>query len=251
MKWLVALIYAFVLAAPTAVILYSFSPTVVLELPPSGLSLSWYANLFDQPRLLTAIASSTLVAAGATTLALCVGVPAAFALSRSKRSITGTFLLSPLVVPGLILALGLLMSLRFVWPALIGSIWPLVLAHVLITVPWVIRTVAASLELFDRSQEEAARGLGASRLEAFLLVTLPAIRPGIVTGALFAFIVSFGNFALSLFFASGRVTTLPVAIFEYIDQFQDPTVAAASSLVIFGTTVAVIVASRMRDMELP
>jgi putative spermidine/putrescine transport system permease protein len=77
-------------------------------------------------------------------------------------------------------------------------------------------------------------------------VTLPAIRPGIVAGALFAFIVSFGNFALSLFFTSARVTTLPIAIFEYIDQYQDPTVAAASSIVIVGTTILVVLGEWLR-----
>ena len=111
--------------------------------------------------------------------------------------------------------------------------------------------MSANLEITDPHLEDAARGLGATPLETFFLVTLPAIRPGIVTGAIFAFIVSFGNFALSLFFASGRVTTLPVAIFEYIDQFQDPTVAAASSLVIFATTLLVVLATRVKKMGLP
>ncbi len=109
----------------------------------------------------------------------------------------------------------------------------------------------ANLEITDPRLEDAARGLGATPLETFFLVTLPTIRPAVVTGAIFAFIVSFGNFALSLFFASGRVTTLPVAIFEYIDQFQDPTVAAASSLVIFATTFLVVLATRAQKMELP
>ena len=96
----------------------------------------------------------------------------------------------------------------------------------------------------SRSIEEAARGLGATPLQVFWLVTLPSIKPGIVAGALFAFIVSFGNFALSLFFASGRVTTLPVAIFEYVDRFQDPTVAAISTIVI-GLTMILVFLGRV------
>ena len=192
-----------------------------------------------------------MIATLATALALVFGVPAVYALTRSRRTVLSALFLSPLILPGIVLALGILMAMSVTVPSLIGTVWPLIGAHVLVTVPWVIRTVSASLEITDPRLEDAARGLGATPLETFFLVTLPAIRPAVVTGAIFAFIVSFGNFALSLFFASGRVTTLPVAIFEYIDQFQDPTVAAASSLVIFATTFLVVLATRAKKTELP
>lgn len=244
-------IWAFLLLAPVIVLYYSFSPSVLLELPPSALTFRWYANLFEQDRLVTGIAASTVIATLATAIALVTGVPAAYALTRSGRSTLSAFFLSPLILPGIVLALGILMTMSVTAPSLAGTIWPLIGAHVLVTLPWVIRTVSANLEIASPDLEDAARGLGASPVETFFLVTLPSIRPGIVTGAIFAFIVSFGNFALSLFFASGRVTTLPVAIFEYIDQFQDPTVAAASSLVIIGTTCLVVLATRVKKMELP
>jgi len=251
MRGLVGLIYGFLALAPAIVVYYSFSPTVLLEVPPSGLTLRWYENLLHQDRLLTGIGASVVIATLATTLALAIGVPAAYALTRSRRTMLSVFFLSPLILPGIVLALGMLMAMSVTVPSLIGTVWPLIGAHVLVTVPWVIRTVSANLEITDPHLEDAARGLGATPLETFFLVTLPAIKPGIVTGAIFAFIVSFGNFALSLFFASGRVTTLPVAIFEYIDQFQDPTVAAASSLVIFATTLLVVLATRAKKMEMP
>jgi len=251
MRALVGLTYAFLLAAPLCVLMYSFSASVVLELPPTELTWRWYQNVLSQPRLLRAIVFSTLVASAASASAIAAGVPAAYAITRGRIRSLATFFLSPLVVPGIILALGLLMGLRRFAPSTLGSMWPLVLAHMLVTIPWVIRTVSANLELIDPAQEEAARSLGATPLQAFFLVTLPSIRPGIITGAAFAFIVSFGNFALSLFFTGASVTTLPVALFEYIDQFQDPTVAAASSLVILATTVVVVLASGLRKMELP
>jgi putative spermidine/putrescine transport system permease protein len=255
MRWVVGLLFGFLALAPAIVVYYSFSPTVVLEVPPSGLTLRWYENLFHQDRLLTGIGASVVIATLATTVALLTGVPTAYALStstsRSRRPILSAFFLSPLILPGIVLALGILMAMSAAAPSLIGTVWPLIGAHVLVTLPWVIRTVSANLEITDPSLEDAARGLGATPLETFFLVTLPAIRPGIVTGAIFAFIVSFGNFALSLFFASGSVTTLPVAIFEYIDQFQDPTVAAASSLVIFATTFLVVLATRAKKIEMP
>ena len=251
MKWLVATIYALLVLVPTIVVYYSFNPTVVLEVPPTALTLRWYENLFNQDRLMNGIAASVVIASLATTLALAAGVPAAYALTKSRHQVLSALFLSPLILPGIVLALGLLMTLSVAAPSLVGTVWPLIGAHVLVTLPWVIRTVSANLEIADPYLEEAARGLGASPLETFFLITLPTIRPAIVTGAIFAFIVSFGNFALSLFFASGRVTTLPVAIFEYIDQFQDPTVAAASSLVIFATTLLVVLATRAKSMELP
>ncbi len=254
MRLLVVLLYGFLLAAPLVVVYYSFSPTVVLELAPRKLTLVWYANLFERERLVQAIGVSALVATLASALALLTGIPAAYALTRGRfagRRALAAFFLSPLVLPGLVLALGLLMAMSTVAPGLVGTVWPLIGAHVLITLPWVIRTVSASLETTDPYLEDAARGLGATRLETFFLVTLPAIRSGVAAAAAFAFIVSFGNFALSMFFTSGTVTTLPVAIFEYIDQFQDPTVAAASTLVILGTAILVGVTARLRKMELP
>ncbi len=246
----VVLIYGFLLAAPLIVIYYSFSETVVLRFPPEGLTLSWYASFLGQPRLVDGVWNSLIVASWSTLAALVLGLPAAYALVRGDlpgRSFLLAFLLAPLNLPGLILALGILMLLAtLVQPlvdvALVGGLAPLLAAHLVVTVPWVVRTVVASLETVDAAPEEAARGLGATPAQTFRLVTLPMIWPGVVAGAIFAFIVSFGNFALSLFFSSGDVVTLPVAIFEYVDQFQDPTVAAVSSVVIVATTVVVLLA---------
>ncbi len=246
-------IYAFLLIAPVVVIYYSFSPTVVLEMPPAGFTLGWYENFLAQPRLVAGVWNSLVIALFATVAALAIGVPAAFALTRSQlpgRPVLMALLLSPLTLPGLVLAIGILMVVVVIVQPLtqlrlVGALPPLLAAHLIVTIPWVIRTVAASLETTDRATEEAARGLGASATETFFLVTLPMIKPGIVAGGIFAFIVSFGNFALSLFFTSGTVTTLPVAVFQYIDQFQDPTVAAASSVVIILTTIVVLLADRV------
>jgi len=249
---LVTMGYAVLLAAPLIVGYYAFSPTVVLEWPPTGLTLAWFRHALEQPRLVTGVVMSAVVAAGATAAALAFGVPAALALGRGhlpgRRWLTA-LLLSPLTLPGLVLAIGVLMfAVAIVQPlspwAVTGGPAPLVGAHVIITVPWVMRTTLAGLESADATLEDAARGLGAGPLETFRLVTLPLVRPAIAAGAMFAFIVSFGNFALSLFFTSGRLTTLPVAIFEYVDQFQDPTVAAMSSLVIAATVAVIVVLER-------
>lgn len=253
MRAVVVATYGFLLLAPVVVIYYSFSPGVVLQGPAEGLTLRWYRNFAQQPRLVSGFGYSLLIAVFSSVAATAIGVPAALALTRSRlpgRRLLLAVLLSPLTLPGIVLAIGILMVVvAIVQPLtqvrLVGGVLPLLAAHLIVTVPWVIRTVVASLETTDVTVEEAARGLGATPVETFRLVTLPAIAPGVVAGAIFAFIVSFGNFALSLFFTSGAVTTLPVAVFQYIDQFQDPTVAAASSVVIAITTVVVLVADRV------
>jgi putative spermidine/putrescine transport system permease protein len=254
---LVGLIYVFLLAAPLVVVYYSFSPGVVLRLPPEGFTFRWYGNFLAQPRLIEGVLTSTWIALLSTVLALLAGVPAAYALTRldvpGRRALAALFL-SPLNLPGLVLAIGLLMFVvsalqPLLNMSLVGRLPPLLAAHVIVTVPWVIRTVSTSLETADRAPEEAARSLGATPLTTFLLVTVPAIQPGVVAGAIFAFIVSFGNFALSLFFTGPGIITLPVAIFQYIDQFQDPTVAAGSTIVILLTTVVVILADRLGSLS--
>lgn len=245
-------LYAFLLASPAIVAYTSFQTSVALDWPPAW-TVRWYARAAAEGRFAAGLEISLLVATIATMAALLIGVPAAYAIVR--RDVPGrrwieAIVLAPLTLPALVLAIGLLMFLvSIVQPltgvTLVGTPIPLLLAHVVIAVPWVIRTVAASLASTDPSLEDAARGLGASPMAAFWLVTLPTIRSGVMAAAVFAFIVSFGNFALSLFFTGGRVVTLPVAIFEYVDQFQDPTVAAISTLVIVFTSILVAVAAHL------
>ncbi len=250
--------FAVLLASPLAVVLYSFSPTAALEVPPTGLSLRWYAGLAEQPRLLSGLWTSLWLAAAASGAAAFVGVPAALALARGSlrgRDALIAILLSPLGLPGLVLGVGLLtaatLAARATGFQLTGTPAPLVLAHLLITIPWVTRNVLASLESSDPALEDQARSLGASPLATLFLVTLPGARPGIVAGAISAFVISFGNFALSLLLASGRTVTLPVAIFEAVDRYQDPTVAAISTVTIGMTGIAAVAAERLSRRPAP
>jgi len=245
----VAALFAFLLASPAMVVYTSFQPSLALGTPQAA-TLRWYARALAEPRFVMALETSTIVALAATVTALLVGVPASVGLVRGRvpaARLVLALLLSPLTLPGLVLAMGLLMFLVAVVQPLTGASWvgttmALVVAHVAVTVPWVVRTVVASLSSLDPTLEDAARGLGATPVAAFFLVTLPAIRSGIVAAAIFAFVVSFGNFALSLFFTGGRVVTLPIAIFEYVDRFQDPTIAALSTIMILLTTGLVALA---------
>ena len=247
-----AVAYAVLLLAPLAVIVYSVSPGAALEIPPSGASLRWYAGLADQPRLISGLLTSLLLGAIATGAALVTGIPAALALTRGSlpgREAFLAVLLSPLSLPGLVLGLGVLTSAAVLANATgirtAGTLLPLVAAHLLITIPWVVRSVAASLESTDPALEDQARSLGAGPFATLFLVTLPSARAGIVAGAMSAFVISFGNFALSLLLASGRTVTLPVAIYETVDRYQDPTVAAVSTLTIAAAVGAAVLTDRI------
>ena len=244
--------YLVLLLSPLAVIVYSVSPSAALEIPPSGVSLRWYWGLADQSRLLSGLGTSLVLGAIATGAALLTGIPAALALTRGAvpgREALLAILLSPLSLPGLVLGLGVLTSAAVLASSLgiqvAGTLWPLAAAHLLITIPWVVRSVAASLESTDPAIEDQARSLGAGPFATLFLVTLPTARAGIVAGAVSAFVISFGNFALSLLLASGRTVTLPIAIYETVDRYQDPTVAAVSTLTIAAAVGAALLTDRM------
>ncbi|MEI6876630.1 MAG: hypothetical protein WCL50_16040, partial [Spirochaetota bacterium] len=156
-RLVVIVVFAFLLISPLVVIYYSFSPGVVLKIPPKGFSLEWYGNFFAQKRLAESVLTSTLVALFSAFVALLIGVPTAYALVRSRlpgRAALSAFFLSPLNLPGMVLAIGILMFFveaiqPLVKVRLIGALPPLLAAHLIVTVPWVIRTVSASLETSD------------------------------------------------------------------------------------------------------
>ena len=187
----------------------------------------------------------------ATAIGLLLGVPASLALVRYQflaKGALNTLLLAPLVVPGVVLGTSLYVfqietEIATGLPFL-GSFWGLVAGHTLVVIPWIVRLVTANLEGPDRTIEEAAQSLGANPWVTFYRVTLPAIRPGIVAGALFGFVTSFGNLEMSLFLVGPGRTTLPIAILQYLEWKIDPTVAAASVIQIVLIGVAMLITDR-------
>ncbi len=213
----------------------SFFKNEILSFPPEGYTLRWFTALWLQPQFADGFLTSLEVAVLAMLGGLAVGVPASLALVRSElplREALNTLLLSPLVVPGIVIGTSLYFFLIDVELAtdlpLTGSMVGLVFGHVLVTIPWTVRLIAVNLHGIDRAIEEAAMNLGADRLRTLLKVTLPVIRPGVVAAALFSFVVSFGNLELSLFLVSPGETTLPIAILQYLEWKIDPTIAAVS-----------------------
>ncbi len=238
-------VYAFVLAPIVVVLLASLTAADYTSFPPEGLSLRWYLEIPQHPEFLDSLRVSLAVAAVSGVLATLLGTPAALALVRYRfrgRTFLGALFLSPLMLPTVVLGVALL---QFYTVAVITRTpAALVCGHLVITVPYVVRLVSASLAGSDPSLERAARSLGATAWQAFRLVTLPLVVPGVIAGAAFATIVSFDDVSVALFLASPRATTLPVRIFSYIEQTFDPLVTAVCSVLILLSLVTVVLIER-------
>ena len=219
--------------------------------PPEGYSLRWFQAIAGNDRFVSGFLLSLQLAVIATSIGLCLGLPAALCISRFRfrgREAVSSLLLLPLVVPGIVLGIALYVFHVEVELAtglpILGSLGGLIAGHVLIVIPWTVRLVMASLAGLDRSIEEAAQSLGANRFTTFRRVTLPAIRPGVVAAALFGFVSSFGNLEMSLFLVGPGRTTLPIAILQYLEWKIDPTIAAVSVLQIGLIATAMLITDR-------
>ena len=225
---------AVLIIVPLLLTLYlSLFDEKLILFPPRGYTLAWYPAIMPNfgKAIVTSLELCVLAVAGSLTL----GIPAGIGLARHRfrgRGVIATLLLAPLTVPGIALGLAIYVSLVAIdeqlGSAVTGSMIGLVLAHVMITTPWVVRLCLASLTNQDRAAEEAAASLGAGPLTVIWRVTLPAMRAGIVAAALFAFVISFENLELALFLTSPGVTTLPVAVLQYLEYHIDPLVSAVA-----------------------
>jgi putative spermidine/putrescine transport system permease protein len=246
-----ALGYVVILTPILFVCWLSFFANEIVSFPPQGYTLRWFAHIFDQNNFISGFITSMQVGIAAMIGGLVLGVPASLVLARRKfpgREALNTLLLLPLVVPGIVAGTAIYVfqievELATEWP-LLGSLAGLVLAHIMITIPWTVRLLTASLSGFDRSIEEAAQNLGARPLQAFLKITLPVIKPGVVAAALFGFIISFGNLEMTLFLVAPGETTLPIAILQYLQWRIDPTIAAVSVLQIVLIGAGMLVTDR-------
>lgn len=219
--------------------------------PPDGYSLRWFGAILGNKSFVSGFVLSIEVALGATAIGVALAMAASQVVARARfwgRGGIETLLLLPLVVPGVVLGTSIYVfqieaELATDWEIL-GSTAGLVAAHVLIVIPWAVRLISASLIGLDMTVEEAAKNLGAGPWTTFRLVTLPAIRPGIVAGALFGFVTSFGNLEMSLFLVGPGRTTLPIAILQYLEWKIDPAVAAVSVLQILLIGAAMMITDR-------
>jgi putative spermidine/putrescine transport system permease protein len=236
------------LLAPTViVIIASFTSAFSLKFPPPGYSTRWYLALWNEsPEIIAAFKLSLQVAAIATGTSVVLAVAAALALARRReswaRAVEAVFL-SPLMLPTLALGLALLMLFNLAGTGL--SFWTLVVGHIAITSPYIVRTTTASLVQLDRALLESARSLGASGWFTFRTVTLPLIAPGIAAGAFIAFMYSFDNVAVSLFLSDARSEVLPIRMWHIIESNLDVRAAAVSGVLIGATLLLMLVMERL------
>ena len=223
-----------------------FDETIIV-FPPHGYTLGWYSRIVGQ--FGGAIRTSALTAVAASAISLALGVPASVGLARYRfwgRGAVGMFLLAPLTVPGVAIGLGVFVLAVMIEErtevAVSGGVGLMIAAHVVITLPWVVRLCLAALSNYDRAAEEAAASLGARPLAVLWRVTLPAMRGGIVAGGLFAFIVSFENLEMTLFLTAPGVTTLPISVLQYLQYHIDPLIAAiaVAQIVVVGAALMLL-----------
>jgi len=239
-------IYAFIAAPLIVVIVVSFNSGNVASLPIEGFSLRWYANALETRAFVRALGTSLWLAITATMIAMPIALAAAVAIAQGDfrgRAAMETFFMTPLLVPGLVIGIALLVS----FSALQVRDAPLRLlaGHVLIALPYCIRTILASLTRMDRALIEGAQTLGADDFTAFRLITLPLAAPGIIAGTSFAFLQSFGDVPISLFLIDARNATLPITIMSYLEYSVDPTVAAMSSMITIASFAVALVIERL------
>jgi len=235
------------LTLPTLiVVLASFNPTPVLNFPPAGFSLRWYAMLSERPDFWRGLVNTLVVAAGATALGLVVATGAAVTLQRGRIAgahLVAAALLSPLVVPGVLIGIGLLFVA--VHADLVASLWILLVGHTVMVLPFALRAIWTSLDELDPILERAAETLGARPARVLWSVVLPLARPGLLAAVLFSAIMSINEFAVSLFLVGRRTQTLPVVLFNYTMAYVDPTIAAVSTVFVAGTLLVTIVIDRL------
>ncbi len=236
------LLICFLLLPIGIVLLFAFNSGVFIVFPPEGFSLRWFHTFFTHRDFMRSFWLSLELALTTVTLSTVIGTMAAMAIVRGKIPGSGflsALFLSPLMLPAILTGLALF---QFYVILDVGRTYTgLLIGHVVVTIPYVIRTVTALLHNFDRSVEEAARNLGAGEWATLRHVTLPLIRPGVIAGSIFAFIVSFDQFAVSLFLVQPGINTLPIQLFNYLKYSFDPTVAAAATVSIALSVTMVLV----------
>lgn len=240
----VACAYAFILAPVVFVVLISFSADAFVRFPPSGWSLKWYSGLFVHASFRAALATSLEIASVVTCLAMLIGVPAAFSVVRMRKAREALYgiLTAPQLMPSVVLGLALL--LVFAPSHLVATKSGVVIAHVVVTLPFVVRVLVTAFGTVTTDYENAAATLGASPIVVFRRITLPLIAPGLLSAAAIAFIVSFDETVVTIFLSGPRFTTLPVEIYNYVSYKTDPLIAALSTFLLVATALLVTLVER-------
>ncbi|NYT37231.1 ABC transporter permease [Allopusillimonas soli] len=239
----VALACLLFLTLPLAVLIgASLTSTSYLRFPPEGVTLRWYTTVLTDQTYVHSFALSTILAASATAVALALAIPAALALARYDfpgKAAIASLLSAPMVLPYLVLGSALLQFTGYLGFA--QTFAALLVGHVLIVTPFILKSLSGVLTRAHMELERASADLGATPWETFRLVTLPMMKPGLVSGTIFGFITSWINVELSMFNTTAVLNTIPVQLFNYVQYSVDPSIAAVSAITIFISILVIIV----------
>lgn len=249
--WLFVSLTALFLLVPTLIIVpMSFTTTSTLEFPPVGFTFDWYGKVLGSSDWQNSLANSLVVAFAASILATVLGTAAAMALHTHRfagKSIVMGLLLSPMVTPVIVLAVGMYMV--FSGWGLVASRVGLVLAHTVLAIPFVVVSVLASARMVNPSLAPASLGLGAGQWFTFRKVTLPLIMPGVLSGAIFAFITSWDEVVIALFLADASTRTVPIMIWNQVRTNLDPATAAVAAILIVLSALGVLLSYIFRESK--
>ena len=242
--WLMAayalLVYAFLFAPIVVVVLMSFNSNRYSGFPLESFSLRWYADLFADITIWEALRRSIIIGVCTTILATTLGLMGAYALSRFKfpgKSAYTAILITPLIVPGVIMGVSLLSFYNFF--SIRTGLVTVILAHTALAIPYTTLVIAARLQGFDRRLEEAGASLGAPYPRVFMKITLPLLAPGIIAAALFAWTISFDEFVITNFIAGGAGQTMPLKIYSLLKWGLSPSINAVSSIIMVASLTLV------------
>lgn len=238
----VALVLGLSLLPIVVILPVSLNTTASMVLPSEGISLQWYRALLQDWALIHAFGLSIFVAIVASIISLSVGIPCAYVIARRNLRVLDTILLSPITFPAIVLGAALLMA--FAPLGLVRSVTGLIAAHVIVTLPYVVRTMVSTIHGISPTLEEAATILGANTIRIYRHILLPLALPGIISSLCFAFIISFDEFTVSLFLVGTNVMTLPIEMYQRMQFIIDPTIAAASVVLVSISLLGVFILDR-------
>ncbi|MES0207386.1 ABC transporter permease [Mesorhizobium australicum] len=239
------LVYVFLVGPLVIVFGAALSDTTYLTFPPQAVSLRWFEKVFEVGAFRTTFITSFQLAFLSTAMALVIGIPAAYALNRHRIALPSwlsTVFVLPILVPEIVLGFSLLKSVAV--GASVPIFMTLLIGHTLIVLPYAVRVVSASLASFDFSVEEAAISLGSPPFKTFLIIVLPNIRSGVIAAYILSFITSINDVSTSLFLTGPGISTLPIAMLAYVEQYFDPAVASVSVLLMLLTVAVMAVVER-------
>lgn len=251
-KLITILVFMFLLAPLIVIVLASFSPTPIVVFPPKGFSLKWYQNIFtSSTNFLSGFVNSIEVAVIATVIDVFLGVTASLSVARNQfkqKELLVSFFTSPMYVPSIAFAFVLLQVF-----SQIGSVpgmLKILLGHMIIIMPYIIRNTLSVLSGYNWTLEDAAASLGANPVNTFFRVTMPLIKPGVIAGSMLSFLYSFDEAVLSNLLSSPKFVTLPVRIMNYMEFSFDPTLAAISTLLILMSLLLITLLEKFLGLDM-